>query len=54
VALTGNFFEKTVANRTTASARIAAPGDTLRYTLRLRTTNEAARQRPDCMTSSTR
>lgn len=40
VALTGNFFEKTVTNLRTgqAPAVVAAPGDTLRYTLRLQTT----------------
>jgi large repetitive protein len=43
VAMTGYFFEKTVANRTTgvSPAITATTGDTLRYTLRLRTTNEA-------------
>ena len=40
-ALFGYFFEKTVANLTTGvnPATIAAPGDTLRYTLRLQTTD---------------
>ena len=43
VALTGYFFEKTVANLTTGAnpATTAAPGDTLRYTLRLQTTDQA-------------
>lgn len=43
VALTGNFFEKTVANLRTGQnpATVAAPGDTLRYTLRLQTTTSA-------------
>jgi uncharacterized repeat protein (TIGR01451 family) len=42
-ALTGYFFEKTVANLTSGAnpAATARPGDTLRYTLRLRTTNQA-------------
>jgi hypothetical protein len=41
VALFGYFFEKTVANLTTGinPADTAAPGDTLRYTLRLQTTD---------------
>ncbi len=41
VALYGYFFEKTVANLTTGvnPAVTAAPGDTLRYTLRLQTTD---------------
>jgi uncharacterized repeat protein (TIGR01451 family) len=41
VALFGYFFEKTVENLTTgiSPATIAAPGDTLRYTLRLQTTD---------------
>jgi uncharacterized repeat protein (TIGR01451 family)/fimbrial isopeptide formation D2 family protein len=41
VALFGYFFEKTVANLTTGQnpAATAAPGDTLRYTLRLQTTD---------------
>ncbi|MDH3428796.1 MAG: hypothetical protein OEQ14_02205 [Gammaproteobacteria bacterium] len=40
-ALFGYFFEKTVANLTTGvnPTTIAAPGDTLRYTLRLQTTD---------------
>jgi uncharacterized repeat protein (TIGR01451 family) len=40
-ALSGFFFEKTVADLTsgTSPAATAAPGDTLRYTLRLRTTD---------------
>ena len=40
-AFTGSFFEKTVANVTTGTDPTtgAAPGDTLRYTLRLRTTD---------------
>lgn len=40
-ALTGYFFEKSVANLTggVSPAATAAPGDTLRYTLRLRTTD---------------
>ena len=43
VALTGNFFEKTVANLRSGQnpATVAAPGDTLRYTLRLQTTTSA-------------
>ena len=43
VALTGFFFEKTAANLTSGAnpAATAAPGDTLRYTLRLRTTDQA-------------
>ena len=43
VALSGFFFEKTVANLTSGvnPATTAAPGDTLRYTLRLRTTDQA-------------
>jgi large repetitive protein len=42
VALTGYFFEKTVADLTSGAnpAVTAAPGDTLRYTLRFRTTNQ--------------
>ncbi len=42
-ALTGYFFEKTVANLTSGAnpASTAAPGDRLRYTLRLRTTDSA-------------
>ena len=41
VALYGFFFEKTVANVTTgvSPATTAAPGDTLRYTLRLQSTD---------------
>ncbi|HVS23819.1 MAG TPA: hypothetical protein VMU03_08870, partial [Gammaproteobacteria bacterium] len=41
IALYGYFFEKTVANLTSGAnpARTAAPGDTLRYTLRLQSTN---------------
>ena len=41
VALHGYFFEKTVADLTTGAnpATTAAPGDTLRYTLRLQTTD---------------
>ena len=41
VELRGYFFEKTVANLTTGvnPATTAAPGDTLRYTLRLQTTD---------------
>jgi uncharacterized repeat protein (TIGR01451 family)/fimbrial isopeptide formation D2 family protein len=41
VALFGYFFEKTVENLTTgvSLATTAAPGDTLRYTLRLQTTD---------------
>ena len=40
-AITGTFFEKSVANLTTgvSPTATAAPGDTLRYTLRLRTTD---------------
>ena len=43
VALTGFFFEKTVANMTSGAnpATTAVPGDTLRYTLRFRTTDQA-------------
>ncbi len=43
VELRGYFFEKTVANLTTSvnPATTAAPGDTLRYTLRLQTTDGA-------------
>jgi uncharacterized repeat protein (TIGR01451 family)/fimbrial isopeptide formation D2 family protein len=43
VALRGYFFEKTVADLTTGvnPAVTAAPGDTLRYTLRLQTTDGA-------------
>ncbi|HXH27741.1 MAG TPA: DUF11 domain-containing protein, partial [Candidatus Polarisedimenticolia bacterium] len=43
VALTGFFFEKTVADITSGAdpATTAAPGDRLRYTLRFRTTNQA-------------
>ena len=43
VALTGYFFEKTVANLTTGASptATAAPGDTLRYTLRFRSTDQA-------------
>ncbi|WP_129648460.1 SdrD B-like domain-containing protein [Peristeroidobacter agariperforans] len=43
VALTGNFFEKTVTNLRTGQnpATVAAPGDILRYTLRLQTTTSA-------------
>jgi uncharacterized repeat protein (TIGR01451 family) len=43
VALTGTIFEKTVANLTTGvnPALTAAPGNRLRYTLRVRTTNQA-------------
>src|SRR5262249_16854294 len=42
-ALSGYFFEKTVANLTTNvnPATTAVPGDKLRYTLRFRTTNQA-------------
>jgi uncharacterized repeat protein (TIGR01451 family) len=42
-ALTGFFFEKTVADLTTGAnpATTAAPGDTLRYTLRFQTTDTA-------------
>ncbi len=43
VVLFGYFFEKTVANLTTgvSPTATAAPGDTLRYTLRLQTTDGA-------------
>lgn len=43
VALTGYFFEKTAANLNSAvnPATTATPGDTLRYTLRFRTTDQA-------------
>jgi uncharacterized repeat protein (TIGR01451 family) len=43
VALSGLFYEKTVANLSTGAnpTSTAAPGDTLRYTLRLRATTEA-------------
>jgi uncharacterized repeat protein (TIGR01451 family) len=43
VALSGFFFEKTAANVTTGvnPTTTAAPGDTLRYTLRFRTTDQA-------------
>ncbi len=43
VALTGFFFEKTVADLTSGAdpASTAGPGDTLRYTLRFRTTDQA-------------
>jgi uncharacterized repeat protein (TIGR01451 family) len=43
VVLSGFFFEKTVADLTTGvdPATTAAPGDTLRYTLRFRTTDQA-------------
>ncbi len=43
VALTGFFFEKTAANVTSGAdpATTAAPGDTLRYRLRVRTTDQA-------------
>jgi uncharacterized repeat protein (TIGR01451 family) len=42
-AVSGYFFEKTVANMTSGAnpATTAAPGDKLRYTLRFRTTNQA-------------
>jgi uncharacterized repeat protein (TIGR01451 family) len=42
-ALTGFFFEKTVENLTSGSptSGTAAPGDTLRYTLRVQTTSSA-------------
>ena len=42
VALTGFFFEKSVENLTSGAnpATTAAPGDTLRYTLRFRTTDQ--------------
>src|SRR5262249_44651229 len=41
-ALTGIFFEKTVADLTSGAnpATTAAPGDTLRYTLRIQTTGQ--------------
>ena len=41
VALTGFFFEKSIENLSTGTnpAAIAAPGETLRYTLRIRTTD---------------
>src|SRR5438552_3898923 len=43
VALSGYFFEKTVADLTSGAnpATTAAPGDKLRYTLRFRTTTQA-------------
>ncbi|MEN8181383.1 MAG: hypothetical protein ABFS46_02485 [Myxococcota bacterium] len=43
VALSGYFFEKTVANLTSGASptMTAAPGDTLRYTLRLQATDVA-------------
>src|SRR5206468_1587365 len=43
VALSGYFFEKTVADLTSGvnPATTAAPGDKLRYTLRFRTTSQA-------------
>jgi len=43
VALTGYYFEKTAANLTSGAnpATTAAPGEKLRYTLRLRTTDQA-------------
>src|SRR5262249_25459222 len=43
-AITGYFFEKTVADLTSGvnPAPTAAPGDRLRYTLRFRTTDQAA------------
>ena len=43
VALSGYFFDKTVADLTSGvnPATTAAPGDRLRYTLRFRTTNQA-------------
>jgi large repetitive protein len=43
VALAGQFFEKTVANLSTGAnpTATARPGDTLRYTLRLRATDQA-------------
>jgi len=43
VALTGYFFDKTVANLTSgvSPALNAAPGDRLRYTLRFRATNQS-------------
>jgi large repetitive protein len=42
-SLLGNFFEKTVVNLRSGQnpATVAVPGDTLRYTLRLRTTTDA-------------
>ncbi len=42
VALSGYFFEKTVVNLTSGEspATVAAPGDRLRYTLRLQTTDD--------------
>jgi len=42
-AVTGYFFDKTVANLTSGvnPAKTAKPGDKLRYTLRLRTTSQA-------------
>src|SRR5262249_57195809 len=42
VALTGYFFDKTVANLTSGAnpATTAAPGNRLRYTLRFRTTDQ--------------
>jgi uncharacterized repeat protein (TIGR01451 family) len=42
-SLSGYFFDKTVANLTSGTnpATTATPGDTLRYTLRVRTTNQA-------------
>ncbi|MFZ8983685.1 MAG: hypothetical protein ACO213_05315 [Steroidobacteraceae bacterium] len=42
VALEGNFFEKTVANLSSGDdpAATAAPGDRLRYTLRIQTTRD--------------
>ena len=49
VALTGYFFEKTVANLTSGAnpATTAAPGDTLRYTLRFQTTDQALNEFQD-------
>src|SRR5262245_21052388 len=43
VALTGHYFEKTVANLTSGAnpTTTAAPGEKLRYTLRVRTTDQA-------------
>jgi len=43
VALTGYFFDKTAADLTSGAdpATTASPGDTLRYTLRFRTTDQA-------------
>ncbi|MCI0437257.1 MAG: DUF11 domain-containing protein, partial [Gemmatimonadetes bacterium] len=43
VALSGYFFEKTVADLTSGAnpATTAAPGDTLRYTLRIQTTDQS-------------